>query len=221
MDYMATETQRATTRLWMADRDMNSLRLAQEVDSDNTAGEQIRKVFDNYFDLVGDVSGVTTHTQAEEWAQGLRAKGHFPVPKVLNLREAGHQVITRLYRPQLLGLVALTDEHIKVASPVLADVMSLYRTQLRSRFVSTVSLSYLDIAARECIDDKRLDHEYSRVMGGFSSAAISSYFDTRSQEDGFLASMQSAAEERRELLLRVLPPVLQSPVDLRPWEAAE
>ncbi len=216
---MTTQTQEIATTLWMSDRDMDSLRLAKEVDGDRTAGDQIRKALGSYFATVGDVSAITTYEQGEEWAQNLRVEGRFPAPKIARWPEAERQVLSRLVRPQLLGLNGLTTEYIKVTSPAFADVISLYREQLQSRAAAPEMPPPLDIAARGCIDGKKLEREYSRVFSWFSAAAISDYFDTRSQEDGFVASMQGIAEEQREEFRREGFPAPH--VELRPWEVAK
>ena len=215
---MTTEMQEIATSLWMSDRDADSLHLAKEVDGDRTTGDQIRRAFGDYFAVIGDVSDITTYPQAEVWAQNLRAEGRFPVPILSNWREGEHQVVSRLYRPHLLGFAALADDYIKNTSPMLFEVASVYRKQLRTRVAATDVAFDLDAAAKGCINDKRLDREYSRVMSGFSSAAISDYLDMRSQEDGFVTAMQDAAERRRQALSEGFP---SFPVERRPWEVAK
>jgi|GEM_PF-5325143 hypothetical protein len=211
---MTAQTQEVATSLWMGDRDMVSLHLAREVDGGRTTGDQIRKVFGSYFDVVGDVSEVTTYSGAEEWAQALRAEGRFPEPKVPSWQERGHKVLTRLYQPHFLGLMALAANHINDTSPLLSELVILSR-RLWGPASTVNDVSQLDIIARACVDRNKLTEERARIMSWFSGAAISDYFDARSQEDGFVDAMREAADARSALLP---PPIV--PADLRPWEVA-
>ena len=219
METSRIPTKKVTGLLRFSARDIKNLYLLGDVDGGTnagaTVGAEMRKVVSHFLNAGSSMAGFSTYEMAEGWVRNRRAEDRLPQPNLTRLT-LGHDrgIITSLCRAHWLGLHALTADYIAHTSPEFSEVISL-----RRRLAGTFHAGGRSLAER-CIDGTKVDEGYAHIMGGFSAAALDSYLDMRSQEDGFTEAMKEAAEARRQHLLRVMPPALP-PLDMRPWEIAD